>query len=295
MNMKVHSRGGVGVFTDYRENIIVDPDHPILAWKADKDRLRPSWFHGDLHKEFPRGLAKIGSEHSEDALTWNLFRTLQLSHRIEIVTGIFAPDLDISKLYFWGHDPDERSEKIDADIQDTLNQMEPSGRDGLKQQTEPDVILRAKGHVIMVECKLGKPGEGVKAWQRSRRGMRHEYVTFMENVGLKKLFADSFDFSSDGNRFYQLFRNYLLGAALALRWNADFSLLAIVNALNSNLKGRSHQAEFDAFRAILAEPSNTLLLAWQQIWDALPSESSLVAVRKFMARHPLLAVPKVEI
>jgi len=40
--MRVVTRGGVPVYTDYKENIIVDSDHPILAWKAAKDRLRPS-------------------------------------------------------------------------------------------------------------------------------------------------------------------------------------------------------------------------------------------------------------
>lgn len=67
--MKVQSKGGVYVYTDYRENIIVDLDHSILRWKADKDRLRPSWFAPEVQEQFPRGLAKIGSQHSEDALT----------------------------------------------------------------------------------------------------------------------------------------------------------------------------------------------------------------------------------
>lgn len=292
--MRVYSRGGVAVHTDYRENIVIDPDNPILVWKANRDRLRPSWFPVNVQKDFPRGLPKIGSEHSEDARTWNTFRTLQLSRMIQVVTSIFAPGLDIHKVYFWGHDTDEHSQKIDTEIQEVLNQMEPWGKNGSRQQTEPDVILRSKRHVVMVECKLGKPYQEVKAWQRSRPGMRHEYVTFMENLALKKLFADSFNFSIDGNRFYQLFRNYLLGAALALRWNAHFSLLAIVNELNSNRNGRSHQDEFGAFRAILSEPSNTFILTWQQILDALPIEQNLLGLRQFMARHPLFGVSQME-
>ena len=291
--MKVYSRGGVAVHTDYRENIIVDPDHPILVWKANKDRLRPSWFPVTVRKDFPRGLPKIGSQHSEDALTWNVLRTLQLNNRIQMLIDIFAPGLDIYKIYFWGHDADQHSEKMDAEVQDMLNQMEPWGKNGIRQQTEPDVMLRGKCHVIMVECKLGKPGEMVRAWCRSRPGMRSQYKDFMKELDVN-LFSDSFDYEEDGNRFYQLFRNYLFGAALSLKWGTDFSLLAIVNSLNSNLEGRNHAEEFSSFQSLLRDPSNTLLITWQDIWGTLPKETNLLSLRTWMANHPLLALSQAE-
>lgn len=291
--MKVCSRGGVPVYTDYRENITVDCSHPILTWKANKDRLRPSWFPLDVQKDFPGGLPKLGSMHSEDALTWNVFRTLQLKNRIQCLTEIFNPGLDIYRIWLWDHDADLDSPKIDAEIQDILNQMEPWGEGGVKQQTEPDVILRGKRHVVMVECKLGEPDKKVKAWQRSSAGMRREYAAFIEERRFK-LFADSFDYMRDGNRFYQLFRNYLLGAAIAARWDTEFSLLAIVNALNNNREGRSHQDEFNSFRSVLADPSNTFIITWQQIWGALSKEENLSPLREYMARHPLLGLSQTE-
>jgi len=287
--MKVYSKGGVPVHTDYRENIIINADHPILAWKADKDRLRPDWFPSTVLEEFPGGLSKIGSQHSEDALSWNVLRTLQLNNRVQALTDIFTSRLDVCKIYFWGHDSDSQSQEVDSEIQDMLNEMEPWGMNGIRQQTESDIILRGQRHIVMVESKLGKPAKAIKAWQRSRLGMRREYVAFMEKLRLK-LFADSFDYERDGNRFYQLFRNYLLGAALAVRWRAEFSLLVIVNAVNYNREGRSHQAEFNSFRSILADSSNAYLITWQQIWHALPKEKDLLLLRQFMAKHPLLAL-----
>jgi hypothetical protein len=62
------SKGGVDVYSN-RENIIIEPNHPILIWKANKDKLRPDWFPLDVQKKFPVGLPKLGSIHSEDALT----------------------------------------------------------------------------------------------------------------------------------------------------------------------------------------------------------------------------------
>ncbi|GAI21709.1 unnamed protein product, partial [marine sediment metagenome] len=161
--MKVYSKGSVPVHADYRENIIIDANHPILVWKANRDRLRPNWFSANMQKEFPRGLPKIGSQHSEDALSWNVLRTLQLNNRVQILTNIFTSGLDVRKIYFWGHDADNRSQNVDSEIQDMLNEMEPWGKNGIRQQTEPDVILRGQHRIVMVESKLGKPAEAVKA------------------------------------------------------------------------------------------------------------------------------------
>src|SRR4030042_1361203 len=104
--------------------------------------------------------------------------------------------------------------------------------------------------------------------------MRPEYAVFIKQQDLR-LFNDSFDYWRDGNRFYQLFRNYMLGAALASKWDAQFLLVTIVNALNCNMEGRSHQEEFDSFRSVLADPTNTFLIYWQQIFNALLNEVSL--------------------
>jgi hypothetical protein len=285
--MMVSSRGGVPVYTDYKDNIIVDRRNSILAWKADKDRLRPSWFSESLQRDFPGGLPKLGSVHSEDALTWNVFRTLQQEKQLQCITQLFSSGLDIYQIWFWGHDSNRQSKEIDPEIHNVLDEMEPWGKGGVRQQTEPDVILKGENRVIMVECKLGKRDDNVKAWQRSSTGMRREYAVFMKEQGFK-LFNDSFDYEGDGNRFYQLFRNYVLGAALASKWNTEFSLLVIVNALNSNLEGRSHQDEFDSFRAVLADPSNTFLITWQQIFNALPKQEDLLPLRNYMVGHPLL-------
>jgi len=119
--------------------------------------------------------------------------------------------------------------------------------------------------------------------------MRREYLAFMEKLRLK-LFTGSFNYERDGNRFYQLFRNYLLGAALAMKWRAEFSLLAIVNANNYILDGGSHQTEFNSFRSILSDSSNTYIITWQQIWHALLKEEGLLLLRQFMSKHPLLAL-----
>lgn len=292
--MKICSRSGVGVYTSYQENIIVYADHPILKWKASKksERLRSSWFPVWVRSKFPEGFPYIASEHSEDALSWNLFCSLQLTGKLGLIAEMLNLETDIETVYFWQHRLDQWSDQIDPEIRAILDEMEPWGKGGVKQQTETDVILRRRRHIIMVESKLGKSKAVVKAWGRSgptNRPMRCDYLEFMARLGVK-LFRDSFDFEQDGRRFYQLFRNYLLGAALSRKWNTEFSLLAIVSSSNSNLAGRSHEEEFGHFQSLLKQPSNTFLKTWQQIWSKLREEAGLEVLQKWLVNHPLLGL-----
>ena len=92
--MKIKSKSGVPVHTDYKENIVVDPDNRVLAWKASKDRFPPGQFGPEIEKAFPEGLPRIGSQHSEDALSWNLFRSLQLAGKLLLAGDSAAPGED---------------------------------------------------------------------------------------------------------------------------------------------------------------------------------------------------------
>ena len=117
--------------------------------------------------------------------------------------------------------------------------------------------------------------------------MRADYREFMERFDVR-LFNDSFDFESDGNRFYQLFRNYLLGAALSQRWKIKFWLLAIVNSKNTNLDGLPHETEFGHFRSKLVDPSTAVIITWQQVVGAVKEDPQLGEPRSYLTSHPLL-------
>lgn len=289
--MKVYSRGGVGVYTDYRENIIVDADHPILAWKARKrnERLRALWFPVAVQSGFPEGFPYLASENSEDVLSWNIFRSLQMADKMCLLSNVLGMPGDVEEVYFWQHAVSRRTEEPAPEIQATLDEMEPWGQGGARQQTETDVIVRGRRHFVMVESKLGKPGQAVRAWSRSSAGMRPQYQRFMNALGIS-LFKDDFDYAGDGNRFYQLFRNYVLGAALSIRWNAQFSLVAIVNALNANVGGSPHGQEFGRFQSLLRLSSNTSLRSWQEIWEEVRTEPALEALQSWLVGHNLLGL-----
>jgi hypothetical protein len=78
----VLSDTGVKVFPDYRDNLIIDRDDPAAAEQA---------AHWKYTRGLVKGLSYLGSENSEDALTWNVFRTLmQLPNRLWLA-AVLAP------------------------------------------------------------------------------------------------------------------------------------------------------------------------------------------------------------
>jgi len=137
---------------DYRTNLIVDVDNPILIQKAWRDRFSgPSyWKEGK-----DGGKAYLGVQHGEDALTWNVFRGLQKEgpkgHKIiSHVLGLSQ----IEKILFWGCDVESNGEE-----QQLLSILIRTTDGELKgTMTEPDLVIITTEEVTFVECKLNLNG-----------------------------------------------------------------------------------------------------------------------------------------
>ena len=117
----------------------------------------------------------------------------------------------------------------------------------------------------MVECKLGRPGTHVRAWERggSDRPIPPSY-----EEPLRDLLADMGKWETTMHRFYQLLRHLVLARELCRPdgWPLEPHLLAVVNALNVNRDGESHAVEFEAFRSVLRlPPERTHMLTWQEL------------------------------
>lgn len=99
---------------------------------------------------------RLGNEKSEDALTWNMFvglqRLGQLRAAIKTLTGI-SPSSE-PELYLWGI----RIENEVAGHWQKLIETREFLEDGLQIKTEPDIILRVPGELLVViEAKFGSP------------------------------------------------------------------------------------------------------------------------------------------
>lgn len=126
---------------DYRKNLICDPDNPILVQRAWRDRFS----HPGHWRDGYGGIAYLARAHGEDALTWNVFRTLQVNGQsgLDIIAYAFqvAP---VKNILFWGCDVHEAS-----DVQQLLNILIRTV-DGRYRgtMTEPDLVLVTESEVV---------------------------------------------------------------------------------------------------------------------------------------------------
>jgi hypothetical protein len=248
---------GVKVYRRWQDNIIVDADLPPIRWKAAKDRFTsitdvPGW---------PR----IASQNSEDALSWNVFRSLEKAGRLDVVANLMGLEDTFQVLYWYRPcDADGPTPEIVA----ALKQTEPWGQIRGRYQTETDIILKGQHYLVMVEAKLGKPGAHLRAWQRGGPGpVPQTYRPLME-----PLLVNMSRWEETMYRFYQLLRHLILAAELCKPggWPLEPYLMAVVNALNVNRHGMSHEREFAEFQRQLRLPaSQTHLVTWQNLTQAI--------------------------
>ncbi len=258
----VVSESGVKVFSEYQDNITIDKDNPILKKKAEYPRER--YTRGKV-----KDLSRLGSENSEDARSWNLFRTLQLQSDMQKYYGLIRVQDNLQNLLFWGLDPE--TGEFDGVLKSVLDEIEPPYLWKV-QQTEPDIVLIGKGTVVFNECKLGKPGKNIDAWNRKEEfSSEHRLYKEKARPFFKQLFTE--DFEEKGRRYYQLMRNYIIGRNLANRLKKEFHLVVIVSEKNSARSGLTHEEEFKNFCSNLVDSSRCHYLTWDYFLATRGSDS----------------------
>ena len=156
---------------------------------------------------------RLGNENSEDALSWNFFRSLQeagkLGDAYRVLTGMVPsnePDL-----LLWGHRIETASAAGVPELQDVLDRIEPRVR-GRQQQTEPDVVLRDPEHGwVFIEAKLGSPTSTFK-------GREHKLEAWMGRypVAAPEVFSAAGLAGADPGSFpEQILRNATVAAGVA--------------------------------------------------------------------------------
>jgi hypothetical protein len=259
MQKKVESESGVKVSLDYRDNISIDKDNPALKKKA--EYLREKYTRGKV-----KGLSRLGSENSEDARSWNLFRTLQLRSDMQKYYGLIRVQDNPQNLLFWGLDP--QTGEFDGVLKSVLDEIEPPHLWKV-QQTEPDVIVIGQTTVVFNECKLGKPRANIDAWNRKEPFTgKHELYKRSAQFFFRQLFIENFE--AEARRFYQLIRNYIIGEHFASRLSKVFHLVAIASVQNKASSGLPHEEEFNKFRSYLFVSSRCHFLTLEQLEEGYP-------------------------
>lgn len=199
---------------DYRENLITDQDNSILIQKAWRDR-----FSGTSHWDAGYGgQAYLSRRNSEDALTWNVFRALQLAGEQGLV--LMSKILQVSSvgtILFWGCDVEQRGEE-----QQLLNILIRT-IDGKHRGTvtEPDLVIITDQEVAFVECKLNQPGR-TSPWRTSSEGSANRFATYVE------LFPELAGLR-DWREAYQMIRQYVYAKSLGKQLGRKPQVTPLIN------------------------------------------------------------------
>jgi hypothetical protein len=269
------------VVRDFRKRIIVDPDNPILAFKASRDRYNRRW-------PAYAGMPYLGSRNSEDALTWNVFRSLQKTKKLRVVCDEFRIGEPLS-LLLWTLAPEV--DNVGAELQYTAGMLIRQF-DGIfqGQMTEPDVIILGSQGVAVVECKLSEAGKPPShLWEGSLDSVTRRLPVYRqaEPALLRKGIADD-----QTTEIYQLVRM----AFYALQLGKSFSCIPIVVSLanEKNLHveipglDKSAAELWDFFKYAVEAPNlkkkNT---SWQHIGNLI-SGYPLDELLNYLSTHPCL-------
>jgi len=278
MNAKQNRKGSAKLRPTWQQNVGVYTHCPAIQWKASQKKDEQ----------------KIRNPHSEDALTWQVFRSLEAAGLLDR----FAEDLlgvsDQYRAHYWQRPWHQYV--IDPTIDKVLGEVEPYHRARNLQHTETDLILRGNRTLVVAEMKLGRQETQPNGWRQSRDSpLVDDYEPWV-----RPLLKDPARWQDTVKRFAQLYKNLILGQRVAELWAPsgtplELHLLAVVNGnAGRRLRGGSvstYRTEFDDFRTTSSLPAFRLhLLEWQEIrrWMSKIHRPELEFALDGLTYHPLL-------
>jgi hypothetical protein len=158
--------------------------------------------------------ARLAHEGSEDLLTWNVFSCLEdrqlLGEFLEILGRHTEGPVTV---FYWGYND---RQVFPLDLRAMLKK--PPFEEWPQSLSEPDLIMVSPHDVVFVEAKFGSPNEHKTDDQRIDK-----YVEAMPEC-----FADLATVRTAG--YYELTRNWAIGAAVARELNREFTFVNLVRS-----------------------------------------------------------------
>lgn len=195
-------------------------------------------------------LRRLAHERSEDLLTWNVFSWLEDSGALPRLFGSLGlPQTSIGvQIFYWGfNDRYPFPCSLPALLQQKFHEAPAS-------MSEPDVILLTDGAIVLIEVKLGSPND-----RQPGRSMDN-YL-----AACPGWFSSAREVEAAG--YYELTRNWAIGAALSQTLQRTFALV--------NLVRRTDEVNIErTFRKLVTTRGLFQRIAWEDLVPAC--EPSLV-------------------
>ena len=218
------------VHKDYRDNILVDKDNPVLAFKANRDR----YFENGNQDDYA-GLSHLGSINSEDAITWNLIRCLSLSDDFSPIENLIKLKLTNPKVLLWTLSFNNKSNKLQYIVGSNIRNIDGKHKG---QITEPDIIIESDNYFIVFECKLGEVNKFPNhLWECSKD-------SHGPKIRAKDYFKDNLFIGDSGydSETYQLFRMVFYANEIGKKLNKKAVFVSLTNKTWWNKKKRDYSS-----------------------------------------------------
>jgi len=260
-----------------REDRFKCPDHKIfispstfeyealkdaLLWKHDLDLLEP------IMSE--KRECRMTRERSEDALTWNVFRYLEMSDSM----GIFFDLLGIRlhgepSLFYWSYDPETKR------CWDPLNKARRDFKERPKGGTEPDLIIKTGSELVIVEAKF-------TSGNITRPHNASNYRNYTEGGGrwFKNTFTSDYQTVAVDKGKYELMRLWLLGTYIADDMKLDFRLVSL-------LREKDASGISDEYRGLIKETgmAKYSVVSWEALYRKIRSFGNANANKSAIMRY----------
>ena len=193
-------------------------------------------------------LARLAHERSEDLLTWNVFSWLEdrglLGRVISLTRGQESPSA--VRILYWGFNARETGDtvRVIAELRELLTKTFREPR-----LSEPDVILVRDTSLVFIEAKFDSPNDRQPGKDVDR------YVPRVPDWFVAKDLVQSAG-------YYELTRNWAIGAALAEKLSKDFTLVNLVR------RGLEEDIE-QHFRALITSRGRFKRLEWEHLVTAV--------------------------
>jgi len=266
--VRCHVSGGAGTYSypDPRRNVIAS---------------RELFARNILHHPFKFESHRMGYERSEDAVTWNVFRSLFEQQTLAMIAArlIGEQHAEEPELYLWGISMTTfRPWPLLIEARQEFESHLPVKR----PYTEPDIALHLPGrYLLLIEAKLTSPNTFYERGPRKddRSLTFHELLNIYQFRGMK--IADPRSAREAKRLPYQLWRNMVFAEWMA---KADCSTTKAFHVnLVRHIAEYSIESEFR--RSLCAGVADRFRRAtWETIHSRIAHQPSLYQLREYLCQ-----------
>jgi hypothetical protein len=230
------------------DNLLWKDEYALKLWENIKTVKRES---------------RIASDNSEDALSWNVFRYLELSDTLGMYLKSVTREAQVNCVpVYWSYDNEGGS------TWPPLYSAREEFGEVQAQSSEPDIIVYTDSTVFFIEAKFGASNTTPdKNDVENKIGNPKDYLTGGDGW-YSTVFRHSYA-TVVRDQKYELLRFWLLGSWIARQMNKNFVLINLVRAESER------DIETDFGMHIQQGPTNRFLRStWEDIYLLIQSQKS---------------------